>query len=172
MTIFFTADSHFSHANILKFTGLNGQLIRPGFTDVDDMDEYMIERWNSVVRDGDKVYHLGDVGFIAERLRVIMPRLRGTKRLILGNHDNLKQHQLSNYFGKIVLWRVFKNEGFVATHLPLHESSMYTIRKNIHGHIHEKEDVSPVHLNVSVERTAYTPISMEEVLSKFQEKTI
>ena len=59
--IWVTSDTHFRHANILKFKDSDGNLVRPGFEDVDAMDEHMIERWNSVVKPGDMVYHLGDV---------------------------------------------------------------------------------------------------------------
>ncbi len=45
--IFVTSDTHFRHANILKFTdSATGELIRGNrFADVDEMDEHMIERW-------------------------------------------------------------------------------------------------------------------------------
>ena len=60
--IWFTSDQHFSHGNILKFVDKNGNKIRP-FTQVDEMDEHLIEQWNNNVKKGDKVYHLGDITF-------------------------------------------------------------------------------------------------------------
>lgn len=58
---FFISDTHFSHARILEFESDDGRPVRSGFSSVEEMDEAMIERWNSVVGPKDKVYHLGDV---------------------------------------------------------------------------------------------------------------
>ena len=60
--IWVISDTHFDHANILNFTDAVGKPTR-NFADVEAMNEHMIERWNSVVKPGDKVYHLGDVLF-------------------------------------------------------------------------------------------------------------
>lgn len=78
---YFTSDTHYGHARVIEYSK------RP-FTNVDEMDEIMIERWNAVVRPGDLVYHLGDFAFTnAERAIAIARQLRGQKYLIFGNHD-------------------------------------------------------------------------------------
>ena len=61
--IWVMSDTHFRHKNILTFRDSStGKLVRgDDFASVDEMDEHMIERWNSVVKQGDLVYHLGDV---------------------------------------------------------------------------------------------------------------
>ena len=51
--IWFTSDTHFRHANILKYCD------RP-FADIDEHDDALVENWNLVVAPYDKVYHLGD----------------------------------------------------------------------------------------------------------------
>ena len=51
--IFFTADLHLGHENIIK------QCQRP-FNNVEQMDKELIKNWNSVVNENDEVYILGD----------------------------------------------------------------------------------------------------------------
>lgn len=51
--VFFTSDTHFTHANIIRFCS------RP-FKNVEEMDETMIANWNRVVGENDIVFHLGD----------------------------------------------------------------------------------------------------------------
>lgn len=78
MNTWFTADTHFNHANIIKFCN------RP-FDSVEEMNETLIEHWNEVVKHSDIVYHLGDFGF--GKVESILLRLNGRKRLIPGGHD-------------------------------------------------------------------------------------
>ena len=92
--IWVISDTHFDHANILTFTDKVGKQTR-NFDDVNHMNEHMIDRWNSVVKPGDKVYHLGDVLFGTRKeewMNKNFPRLNGQKRLVVGNHDNIKFH--------------------------------------------------------------------------------
>lgn len=171
--IFIVSDTHFGHANILKFTDSNtGLLIRPGFDNVEEMDELMIERWNAVVQDQDIVYHLGDV--YMERGHQVLPRLRGRKRLVLGNHDNAKSCYLQNHFQKIMMWRMFPEFKVLLTHVPVHASTLeFGDLTNIHGHIHQNtlmiadangmQIPDPKYVNVSVEQINYTPKSIEEL---------
>jgi calcineurin-like phosphoesterase family protein len=158
--IFFTSDTHFGHANFLNFRDADEKPIR-SFGSVEEMDELMVQRWNEVVRDGDRVYHLGDVCWNAGAVDRIMPRLRGSKRLILGNHDDIREHQLLNHFRKITLWRLFKEEGFVCTHIPLPVGELRKASFNVHGHIHEKVMPSMRHINICVEQTDYYPVPLE-----------
>ena len=97
--IWIVSDTHFGHNNMLKFKDKDNNPIRPGFSTVEEMDEHMIECWNSVVKDGDIVYHLGDVFF--DNGHTVLPRLKGRKRLLLGNHDNGKSKHLQDNFQNV-----------------------------------------------------------------------
>jgi calcineurin-like phosphoesterase family protein len=61
--IFVISDTHFGQAKAIEYFG------RP-FASREEMDETMIERWNAVVRPQDIVYHLGDVFFTGEGVRL------------------------------------------------------------------------------------------------------
>src|SRR5690349_20504161 len=111
------------------------------------MDEIMIDRWNKVVKPGDKIYHLGDVWMgNGGRFLSKFSRLNGKKRLVLGNHDDLKRNidgkvKLGDLFEKIYLFRAFKEFGLMLTHVPIHQDSIIRAGEgaiNVHGHIHEK----------------------------------
>ena len=165
------SDTHFGHANILKFVDEAGVRVRPEFASVEEMNERMIDIWNKNVRFDDKVYHLGDVCFGGiKTVREVMPRLNGKKRLILGNHDNVKGHELWKWFEKIDLWTNFTNHDFVITHLPFLPENFRKVKYNVHGHIHRNPDVSSVHLNISCEMTGYAPIHLDEVKKRLAAK--
>ena len=82
MTYWFTSDTHFGHANILKYDP------RP-YPDIETHDQALIDNWNAVVAPGDVVYHLGDVMWHTkdEKREYILGALHGTLILIKGNHD-------------------------------------------------------------------------------------
>lgn len=159
--IFVISDHHFGHANFLNFKNSAGEQIRK-FSNVTEMDEHMIERHNSVVKDGDIVYFLGDVFFGKGYTNVFA--LKGKKRLILGNHDNPLDENLMKHFEKVMIWRMFKEFNCVFTHIPIHESGLFKVKYNIHGHIHEQNSPTEQHINVCVEKMNYTPIHIEELM--------
>lgn len=79
----FWSDIHFQHVNIRQYTERHLE-----WETLEEMNEGLIDNFNSVVDEDDLVYFLGDMcmGKIDESLPLIS-RLNGRKRLILGNHD-------------------------------------------------------------------------------------
>jgi len=154
--IWVISDTHFNHTNIIKYCN------RP-FDNADKMNSCLIEQWNSVVKDGDIVYHLGDV-YITGQFDHIGAALKGKKRLILGNHDTGKDQSLLRHFQNIMMWRMFPEFGLLLTHVPVHPSTLQDkCPVNIHGHIHNKPSYSKQYVNVSVEMINYRPINIEEL---------
>ncbi len=164
--VFFISDTHFGHANILKFKH-DGKPLRP-FVDLEDMHNTMVENWNSVVTPRDKVYHLGDVA-MGQRGLHILDELNGKKRLIRGNHDTLSMAAYKQYFVEIYGVRQF--DGFWFTHIPIHESCMASPRAkaNVHGHLHAHKIDHPKYINVSVECINYTPVSFDWLKEQINE---
>lgn len=164
--IWVISDTHFSHQNILKFTDKDGELVR-SFDDVNHMNQTMIDNWNRVVKPGDKVYHLGDVFFgDKEKFKSLWPRLNGSKRLVVGNHDDIKFLSSGGFFQKVMMWRVFRDHGLLLTHTPQHPAALTGGRKdllNVHGHIHQNKSPEGPYKCVCVEQTNYTPVHIEDL---------
>ena len=163
--IWVISDTHWQHYNMIhKFK------TRP-FDTVQEHDEKLIDNWNSVVKPGDKVYHLGDVTFGDKERYIsnIHNRLHGQKRLIVGNHDSVKF--LAPYFAKVMLWRMFPDLGLLFTHVPVHPSTLGEGRfdgkgmTNVHGHIHQNPSPPGPYKCVCVEQPHmnYRPINIEEL---------
>ncbi len=183
---FVISDTHFSHENSwAKFKNPDGTSMR-NFTSTEEMDEYMVECWNSVVGPSDKVYHLGDVSISKKGLEFVK-RLNGKKRLVRGNHDIYKDKDYYAVgFEQIHGVRVFVDQ-FILSHIPLHpESVSQRFIRNVHGHLHNNfvkkaisfdadagkvvysdTDADERYVCVSVERINYTPISFDEINQKF-----
>lgn len=167
---FLISDTHFGHHNICKFLKEDGTKIRP-WDSVEEMNEEMIKRWNSVVKPQDKVYHLGDVVINRKALH-ILARLNGDKVLIKGNHDIFKLQDYTPYFRDIRAYHVMN--GCILSHVPVHSSALARFGTNIHGHLHQNRvldkwgKIDPNYLNVCVEQINYTPISLEDAFARIK----
>ncbi|MCI8273292.1 MAG: hydrolase [Clostridia bacterium] len=169
MSIFVTSDLHFGHKNIIKYEN------RPHNT-IEEMDKDLISKWNSVVKENDTVYILGDFSWYkGEQTNEILKQLNGRKTLIVGNHDEifLKDKKFDkSLFEEIIMYKQVKHNKkvFVLFHYPIAE---YNGKMNgyihLYGHIHsmnlelEKELGELCH-NVGVDRNNYTPVNIERYI--------
>lgn len=162
MKTWFISDTHFSHANIIKY----GE--RP-YRSVAEMDFDLVNRWNDAVSSGDKVYHLGDVGGMTKTMMgLVVGALNGRKVLVKGNHDNLKLSAYAEYFYDIRATHLLgtgRNDvtHLVLSHVPLHPESIKRGWVNVHGHRHQRGSPPGPYVSVSVEMTGYRPLEMKEV---------
>lgn len=180
--IWISSDPHLGHTNILKFTDGDGNLIRGNkFSSTNEMNEYILEKHNSVVKPGDIFYCLGDVMFgDKDYFKSLWPKFNGRKRLIVGNHDDIKFLSNGSFFEKVLMWRMFPEFKLLLTHVPVHPSNLKiyavesgyeegdvaTVQKtfvNVHGHIHQNDSPPGPYRNVSMEVINYTPINIEEL---------
>lgn len=154
---YFIADTHLNHENIIKYCN------RP-FENSNEMNEYIINKWNSVVTKNDIVYHLGDVGFgSTDELKELVGRLNGTKILIRGNHDYKRG---VNGWKKVGFSEVYKKKlvlgNLILTHEPIEVEENYI---NVFGHIHDKpldeRFNKNSHICVSCDVIDYTPICID-----------
>ena len=171
----FISDTHFFHSNILKFTTEDGKRIRDGFNSLEEMHETIIRNWNALVGDSDYVYHLGDVTFRYDGpFNNLMSRLKGKKRLIIGNHDKVWNPSLSKHFEKAELWKGFSDKeagiAFTASHFPLPLYGLRNGKHNAHGHIHQNKSREPHQLNLSVEAINYTPVHIDVICEHFKQE--
>lgn len=174
---FFTSDTHFGHANIIKLCN------RP-FKDVEEMNEKLIENWNKVVSEDGTVFHLGDFAFGGSSVwNSIIPRLNGHINLIMGNHDrkNLRQGYMS-YFDMVVpqLQIEIEDNSIYLNHYPfLCYGGSYRGVWQLFGHVHSRPqadglDISrlrvllPTQYDVGVDNNNFTPISYREVKEKIE----
>lgn len=175
--IYLISDTHFCQKSIIPYCK------RP-FGSIDEMNEKIIENWNSIITNKDTVYFLGDFSFgTPNETRDICNRLNGYKIIIRGNHDRDTDVE---YFKEIGFSQVFD------TPQRLYYTDQYSDMKyvilshepqyindnefNIHGHIHdsllssEYPDMNQDnHLCVCVERINYTPILFDNIQEDYLE---
>lgn len=178
--IWFTSDLHLSHDKAFLWEPR-------GFTNVQDMNEAIVENWNKVVKPEDEVYNLGD--FALTDVDAAIPyinKLNGTIRWIIGNHDTEKK------IGKIIeecpaVWEIgwayqFKYDkkySIYMSHYPTltanfdqKKFSQHVIA--LHGHIHSKNNwmipTNPFIYHVGVDSHNCTPVHIDEILSDIRQR--
>jgi len=191
--IWFTSDTHFGHANIIKYCD------RP-FDDTDHMDEHIIANWNSVVAPEDTVIHLGDIalGPIDKSLAKVS-RLNGYKIAKLGNHDRpFMRDGKADYddwmqryaegFDEVWHWAderkvLLNGQEFVVSHFPYtgdHTPSDRHADKRpvdegfplIHGHTHSTDRLTfsskgTPQIHVGVDAWAFWQVHEDEVMNLY-----
>lgn len=179
MTVWYTADQHFGHRNIITYCE------RPWPT-TEAMDSGLIKRWNASVEPSDTVWVLGDVALSPKAIWPVS-HLNGRKILVAGNHDACWERH-KGYRNKI---DVYRRAGFDdvhptgivdnhriggrdvrLAHLPYAgdhtENDRYADRRPgddgrplICGHVHTLWRTSGHQINVGVDVWDYTPVSAE-----------
>jgi calcineurin-like phosphoesterase family protein len=174
-SVYLIGDLHLNHANIIRYCA------RPFLvSDVDEMNNVLVENWNNVVEDTNVVYFLGDLDF-KDSIGYWVRNLNGKKIFIEGNHDVVKDRD-----GRIARHKIhgaihhdvisYKGYIFYFVHNPREVDEEW--RRNnpegwlIHGHTHDND----IHkypfingknktINVSAEVINYRPVSLDYILS-------
>jgi calcineurin-like phosphoesterase family protein len=157
MNTYIIADTHFGHANIIKYCN------RP-FTDFIEMDYILKRNWNSTVGINDTVWHLGDFAMLPKQnIQQLIPQLNGRKKIVLGNHDRYeKQFYLDSGFEEVYEHNEVFFEKYSMSHHPLPNPTIL----NIHGHVHNTsfDFKSELHVCVCVELHDYKPILLNSII--------
>lgn len=156
--IFVISDTHFGHKKVIEF-----EKEFRNFKSIEDHDNEIVDRWNSVVNKKDTVWHLGDVLFGKESF-AILGRLNGVKKLVMGNHDRYPSKLYLDHFNVICGAAEIKN--CILTHIPVHEEQFKRYLYNMHGHLHSKNINDNRYINVSCEQINLTPILINELLDR------
>lgn len=159
--IFLTADSHFGHANVIRYCD------RP-FETKDEHDQTLVDNWNTVVRPKDVVYHLGDFGFgNVDYIHKIAQRLHGQIILIKGNHDSGKMiRRLSDRFQTVKDTHFVRHGGhkiFMSHYAHRTWPSSNHGSWHIFGHSHGNLPPHGLSVDVGVDVWNYTPISFDQL---------
>jgi calcineurin-like phosphoesterase family protein len=140
---YYIADCHFGHDKVRK-------LDKRPFETVEQMDAYMIERWNQVVRKKkDEVVILGDFCMgKGERVNELLSMLNGKKCLVSGNHDKMFLHDKkldTSLFEWIYPYAELhdNNRKVILCHYPIIcYNGQYRGNKTymLYGHVHDTKD--------------------------------
>ena len=197
---FLTGDTHFSHANVVQYCnrpfGKPFELTEEMFATNDEyynalrihrqavaaeMNEELIEQWNSTVSKHDVVYHVGDIIFDkdAERRQKVLSQLNGEIHFIWGNHDwELKTAGWQKFFKSAADMRTIKlpmpkggHQRIVLCHYAMRvwDQSHYGTLQ-FHGHSHGTLPPAKNQLDVGVDNAykllgKYRPFTLEEAVS-------
>jgi calcineurin-like phosphoesterase family protein len=179
MHIWFTSDTHFGHANIIRHC-------RRPFASVEEMDAEIIRRINERVGPEDLLYHLGDFSFrggdpAAYRARIKCRRIV----LLLGNHDpqtrsGAVRPEFAGLFHEVhSLLRIKVPVAGVPQLIVLCHYAMRVWDRAHHGawhlfgHSHGSlpDDPCSRSWDVGVDRNNFAPLSLEEVTGIMASKT-
>lgn len=181
--IFLTSDLHFCHDRPFIW-GCRG------FESITQMNEQIIERYNSIVSNEDTVYILGDLVLsdIEAGIKYVQ-RLNGQIHLILGNHDGTKKQKYYKEFCPNIISMSYaemikyKKYHFYLSHYPTFvgnydDKTPKQMILNLYGHTHQETNFFENNFqmyHVGVDSHSCYPIEIEsiidEIKTKYQEKT-
>ena len=172
--IWFTSDTHFGHDRSFIWGPR-------GFNSVEEMNEEIIRRWNSVISKDDIVYHLGDV-MLGDNEKGIeyLKQLNGNIYIALGNHctdtrakmyaqcENVKDVQLA--------YRIKQyKKTLILTHYPTIVTNFDDPKPiiNLCGHCHTKDKFQDIQYgcyHVELDAHDCYPIKLEDILNDIKQK--
>lgn len=160
---YFTADTHFGHANILKHCN------RP-FANVHEMDETLLRNINRVVKPDDRLFHLGD--FARNNIESYRKKINCRRiYLIRGNHEysSIFDEKLFTYVTDLYYYK--GNIDGDSIEIALCHYAMRTWHKShygswhLYGHSHGQlaDDPNSLSFDVGVDCHNFTPLNLEQI---------
>lgn len=171
--VWVTSDTHFGHNNILSYENRVDKL---NVSTVEEHDQELINRWNSVVGKEDLVIVLGDFSFRkADKTEELIKQLNGDIVLIRGNHDIFLDDKKFNkrLFKAVYDYKETKYKGqeIALMHYPIqdfkHQNRETKPSILLFGHIHTFKMEIPKHsFNVGVDVNNYYPVDLIVAIQK------
>ncbi|TNC13513.1 metallophosphoesterase [Methylobacterium terricola] len=173
MAVFFTADTHFGDAHILR---QRGRL----FASIAEHDETLVANWNAAVGPEDEVWHVGDFAAHAERAhcQAIFSRLNGVKRLVRGNHDSNRVLDLPWADPPVESARVTLREDgrewrlFLAHYAHRAWPGLWRGTRHLYGHTHGTLPDTTRSCDVGVDAWAYRPVRLAAIAARQDAATL
>lgn len=172
----FTADTHFNHANIIRYCN------RP-FSSVEEHNEVILDNLNTLVKPEDTLFHLGDFSFGDHEIFRKRIRCRNII-MIIGNHDPKFSNGEPKGFFKSLFPECHRildvNIYFGNTyHMVLCHYAMRVWNRSHHGAFHLyghshgtlPDDPNSLSFDVGVDCHEYKPISMSTVVEVMSRKS-
>ena len=180
--LFFSSDLHFGHFNVCRYCH------RP-FSSRSEMDNTLIENWNSVVPEDGIVVCCGDFmlphkGDFKE-YKKYLKKLNGTVYLTSGNHDRIEngEYEIDGIKKLIVREKMMIMVDGVEIYVEHYPCTAFNGDFQVFGHIHTLSDGTcygidgdvPSRLrknqyDVGVDQNNYRPISYWELCDVFRNK--
>ncbi|MBN1800465.1 MAG: metallophosphoesterase family protein [Candidatus Lokiarchaeota archaeon] len=166
--IWFTADFHLSHANIINYCN------RP-FKDVRTMDEKILDNLEHKLNPGDTLYFLGDLTFKESTATAFFERFSQCDiHYIVGNHDSKQVIELAKEYCKSVNQVKdikLKNQNITLCHYAMRVWNKSHFNSwQLYGHSHGRlEPIGKQH-DVGVDNCNFSPISFRELLDLMEKK--
>lgn len=173
MRTFFTADTHFGDAAILRQRGST-------FDSIEAHDEALIAGWNETVGPDDEIWHLGDVanGASPTRCREIFGRLAGRKRLVQGNHDTNRVLDLPWAAPPAESVRIVVRDDagtecklFLAHYAHRAWPGLWRGTRHLYGHSHAKLADTRRSCDVGVDAWGFRPAALDDILARQEAAT-
>lgn len=158
--IWFTSDLHLGHAKIIEYS-------RRPFANVDEMNAALVNNWNALVKPNDSVWVLGD--FAMKEAWVWVPKLNGTKFLVIGNHDRDGDKDLAPFAAWFNVKQIMHRGHKIWLSHYAHRvwPSSHRGALHLYGHSHgQLSDPGNRSMDVGVDCHGFKPISADEVLAR------
>jgi calcineurin-like phosphoesterase family protein len=163
MAHIFTSDLHLGHANIISYCS------RP-FSNVDEMNQVIIDRWNEVVGPADTVWCLGDFAFLRadpKTLRRLFSQLQGSKHLIAGNHDGKSVRELGWSSVRDYAEIVVDKTRIVLSHYSMRTwNGMRHGSVQLYGHSHGALPGTAQCVDVGVDAWDFRPVTWPQITAR------
>ena len=179
--IWFTSDLHMNHTQEFLYGPR-------GFSNEKEMNEAIVERWNSVVKTEDIVWNLGDIAMndIAGAIPYLN-MLNGTQYWLLGNHDtNNKVERILRSCWKIsvpaLTYANLEKIGGMSIYMRHYPTLTANFDEKhfsrhviaLHGHVHSKTNwiipTNPFLYHIGMDSHNCTPVNLDEILSDIRQR--